>query len=63
MRNKPYQNTILNRAWKLSIGFVLWNIWKEQNCLIFKEDGRANNEIWNQIIQNIRETNLTKRWY
>jgi len=62
-RDKPYQNTILKRAWRISIGFVLWNIWKEQNCLIFKEASRANTEIWNQIIQNIRETILIERWY
>ena len=49
-RNKPYQNMILNKAWRLSIGFVLWNIWKERNRLIFKEVGRENTEVWNQII-------------
>jgi len=28
-RKKPYQDTILNKAWRLLLGFVLWNIWKE----------------------------------
>lgn len=58
-RNKPYQNIILNRAWKLSLRFVMLNIWKERNHLTFKEDGKAKDEIWNQITQNIRETILT----
>lgn len=26
--SKPYHNTILNHAWNLSIGFLLWNLWK-----------------------------------
>lgn len=53
----------MNRARKLSLGFILWNIWKERNCLTFKEDGRAKDEIWNQITHNIRETILTEKWY
>ena len=62
-RKKPYQNTILNRAWRLSLGFVLWAIWKERNNLIFKEERRTEEERWKQIIQNIRETILGEKWY
>lgn len=61
-KSKPYQNAILNRAWNLSIGFILWNIWKERNRLIFKDDDRATNDIWNQTFQNIRETIIIEHW-
>jgi len=46
----------------LSIGFMLWNIWKERNNVIFKEEKRIPVAIWKQTIQNIRETILTERW-
>lgn len=31
--------------------------------MIFKEEGRAKTEIWNQIIQNIRGTILIENWF
>jgi len=52
----------LNRAWNPSIGFFPWNIWKERNQLIFKEDKKANKEIWSKIVQNIRETIILEKW-
>jgi len=58
-----YQNTILNRAWIISLGLVLWNIWKERNNLIFKEERREKVDKWNQITQNIRETILAEKWF
>ena len=52
-RKKPYQNPILNRAWRLSLGFFLWAIWKERNNMIFKDERRIEEERWKQITQNI----------
>jgi len=43
--SKSYCNTILNRASNLSIGFLLWNLWKARNRVIFKEDEKAKEEI------------------
>jgi len=44
-RNKPYHNTILNHAWNLSIGFLLWNLWKARNKVIFSEEKKDKGEI------------------
>ena len=30
-RRGVYKSEVVNRAWRLSIGFVLWAIWKERN--------------------------------
>jgi len=62
-QKNPYQNTILNRASRLSLGFFLWEIWKERNNLTFKEERSTREERWKQIIQNIRETILVEKWY
>lgn len=61
-RRKPYRNVILNQDWNLSIEFLLWNIWKARNQLIFKEDEQNKKEIWSQITQNIRETIIIEKW-
>lgn len=34
---KPYQSEILNTLWQISPGIVMWNIWKERNRRIFKD--------------------------
>lgn len=58
---KPYQNLVVNYAW-LSVGFLLWNIWKARNGEIFKAESRTPTAIWEQTTRNIRETILTERW-
>lgn len=35
---KPYLNLVVNRAWLISVGFFLWNIWKARNGAIFKSE-------------------------
>jgi len=35
---KPYLNPVVNRAWLISAGFLLWNIWKARNGAIFKSE-------------------------
>lgn len=57
-RRKPYQNPILNHSWWLSLGFVLWAVWKERNKIIFKGKERTTIELRRMIVQNITETIL-----
>lgn len=59
---KPYQNPVINRAWLLSAGFLIWNIWKARNSVIFKAENRARADIWEQTLRNMRETILMESW-
>ena len=53
---------MINRAWNLSFGFLLWNIWKERNHRIFRGEEKSINQIWQQMLDNIRETILVEKW-
>ena len=61
-RNGAFKCEVLNRAWRLSIGFLLWSIWKERNHRIFRDEEQTMNQIWHKLIENIREIILVERW-
>jgi hypothetical protein len=33
--NRSFQNPILNKIWKILLGFIVWLLWKERNRFIF----------------------------
>ena len=37
-RKGGFQRETLNRAWSLSLGFILWGIWKERNHRVFRSE-------------------------
>ena len=53
---------VLNRAWTLALGFLLWNMWKERNLRVFQNLEQPMITIWQRSKENIRETILTKKW-
>jgi len=58
----PYKCMILNRLWNIIPGITLWNIWKERNRRIFKNQNSTTEAIWNRIKSNLRETMLLQHW-
>eukprot|EP00253_Pinus_taeda_P005945 PITA_05945 len=58
----PYDCEILNYLWNIIPGTVLWNIWKERNRRIFKNQSSPIEEIWSRLYGNLRETMLLRSW-
>lgn len=58
-----FSSPVLNKAWGLFLGAILWAIWKERNCKKFKNNHLLEGGVWEGIIQNICETILAKKWH
>jgi len=58
----PFQNEILNRIWKLFLGLILWNIWKERNRRIFKLESLPLSKVWTMINSNLLESVHLHPW-
>eukprot|EP00253_Pinus_taeda_P008637 PITA_08637 len=58
----PYSCAILNYLWNIIPGITLWNIWKERNRRIFKNQNSPIEIIWNRLKGNLRETMLLHPW-
>eukprot|EP00253_Pinus_taeda_P020669 PITA_20669 len=59
---QPYQSNILNTLWQILPGIVMWNLWKERNRRIFKNQSMDEQQVWKIINQNIQETLSIKCW-
>ena len=42
----PFENSILNRLWKLHLHLLAWEIWKENNKSIFCDKSRKNQVVY-----------------
>ena len=58
----PFQSKILNTLWQIIPGLPMWNIWKERNRRIFKNQSMTLEKIWKGLHQNINETLSIKSW-
>lgn len=58
----PYKSKLLNTLWQLIPGLLMWNIWKERNRRIFKDQAQPIEQIWHGLHQNIKETLSIKGW-
>eukprot|EP00253_Pinus_taeda_P002560 PITA_02560 len=58
----PYNCAILNHLWNIIPGLTLWNLWKERNQRIFKNQTSPIEIIWNRLKDNLRETMLLHQW-
>eukprot|EP00253_Pinus_taeda_P017843 PITA_17843 len=58
----PYDCDILNHLWNHIPGIIVWNLWKERNRRIFKNQKMPTEEVWNRVHSNLRETMLLKHW-
>jgi hypothetical protein len=57
-----YNNPILNHIWQLLPGFILWQIWKEQNRRIFHSKSSMTESTWIKDATLIKETIRSKHW-
>jgi hypothetical protein len=58
----PMALRTLNWIWQLFPSFVLWEIWKERNRHIFKDESLQLPFVWARIKQDISETVLVAKW-
>lgn len=61
-RKGGFKSEVMNHAWRFSMAFMLWGIWKERNHRIFRGEERNIAQIWKVIVENIRETILVEQW-
>lgn len=47
---------ILNSAWALKPSFIIWNVWKERNKRIFKEEKNPPYRLFETILTQLKET-------
>eukprot|EP00253_Pinus_taeda_P029767 PITA_29767 len=59
---KTYQSNLLNTLWQITPGLLMWNIWKERNRRIFKDQSMTLEHIWKGLHHNIQETLSLKCW-
>lgn len=61
--NNPYKNPILNRVWETFLGFLMWNVWKERNKIIFKYKVLTKAQMWENISINVKESISAVPWF
>jgi ribonuclease HI len=61
-RDQVFQSSFLNRIWQLLPGFILWQVWKERNRRLFRNDSLPWHHCWNQCRLNILETLNLQHW-
>lgn len=57
-----FQSKVVNRAWSVTAGFNIWNLWKERNYRLFRGKASAPEEVWKRSLNQIRETILAENW-
>eukprot|EP00253_Pinus_taeda_P017013 PITA_17013 len=58
------ENELLNLAWAFTPSFIIWNVWKERNKRIFKEEKTIPLCLLDLILKQIKETvSITVRNY
>ena len=61
--SSAFKIPILNRAWKLLPGFIVWQIWKEKNRRIFHSQPSPPTLLWNTIFLHLQETLQLHSWF
>jgi len=49
-------NEVLGSAWAMIRSFIIWNVWKERNNRIFKNEKRSSQCLSKQILRQFKET-------
>jgi hypothetical protein len=54
------ENELVNLCWGLTSGMVIWEIWKERNRRIFKNEALPITKVVESIKNQVRETTLSR---
>jgi len=46
----------------LTVGFVIWLLWKERNHRIFRDKNKNPEEIWKRVLNSVKEIILAEEW-
>jgi len=57
-----FQSKIVGRAWSMTTGFNVWNLWKERNSRIFKGKSSDPEDVWKMTLHQVRESILAENW-
>jgi len=57
-----FRSRVIRRIWNLSVGFVIWFLWKERNRRIFQGRSCEPERIWEEVCKSIKETVLSETW-
>eukprot|EP00253_Pinus_taeda_P010995 PITA_10995 len=57
-----FQIQVVRRIWNVSIGFVIWFLWKERNRRIFRGQNNQPERTWEEVCKAIKETILSETW-
>eukprot|EP00253_Pinus_taeda_P003926 PITA_03926 len=57
-----FLSRVVRRIWNLSVGFVIWFLWKERNRRIFRGQSCQPERIWEEVCKSIKETVLSEAW-
>jgi len=55
-RGNYLENEYLNLAWALTPSFIIWNVWKERNKRIFKNEKVIPLRLFDPILKQLKET-------
>eukprot|EP00253_Pinus_taeda_P033170 PITA_33170 len=61
-KQSPYHSRLLNSLWQLIPGLLMWNIWKERNRRLFKNQTQTLEQIWTILHRNIKESLSIHDW-
>eukprot|EP00253_Pinus_taeda_P009912 PITA_09912 len=61
-QQSPYHSRLLNSLWQLIPGLLMWNIWKERNRRLFKNQSQTLEHIWIILHRNIKESLSIHDW-
>lgn len=57
-----FHSKLVRRIWSLTLGFVIWEVWKERNRCTFKDRSCHVASIWDVVCRSIKETILSEPW-
>eukprot|EP00253_Pinus_taeda_P005372 PITA_05372 len=60
-RNNCSGNEIHGTAWALTPSFIIWNVWKERNKRIFRNEKRSLHCLLKQTLTQLKEMSLNRR--
>ena len=58
----PFQNPVINRLWKIFLGFLVWEVWREGKARTLKGKSNSKDRVSNIIKARMLETIRVQVW-